>query len=265
MADYEDIIYGVKDHVATITINRPKRLNAFTQKTIYEWEDALRKAEADADVGVIVFTGVGERAFSSGGDVNWEAEGGTRVEDYHTAEMIIACPKPVIARVNGWCIGGGNHLAYFCDITIAAEHAKFGQNGPRVGSPAGGYMVAHLANIIGHKRAREMWLLCRHYTAREMLEWGLVNAVVPMEKLDEEVDKWCKEMLALSPTCLAAVKASFRHVMKGTMDRDMFENLEQVKPSYFETGEQAEGASAFLEKRTPDFSQWRWGSPPGDA
>ena len=265
MADYEDIIYGVKDHVATITINRPKQLNAFTQKTIYEWEDALRTAEADVDVGVIVFTGVGERAFSSGGDVNWEAEGGVQEEDYHTAEMIIDCPKPVIARVNGWCIGGGNHLAYFCDITIAAEHARFGQNGPRVGSPAGGYMVSQLANIVGHKRAREMWLLCRRYTAREMLEWGLINAVVPMEKLDEEVDKWCQEMLALSPTCLAAIKASFRHVMKGTMDHDMFENIRAVKPDYFETGEQMEGASAFLEKRTPDFSQWRWGSPPGDA
>lgn len=263
MADYEDIIYGVKDHVATITINRPKQLNAFTQKTIYEWEDALRKAEADTDVGVIVFTGVGERAFSSGGDVNWEAEGGAREEDYHTAEMIIDCPKPVIARVNGWCIGGGNHLAYFCDITIAAEHARFGQNGPRVGSPAGGYMVAQLANVIGHKRAREMWLLCRHYTAQEMLEWGLVNAVVPIEKLDEEVDKWCQEILALSPTCLAAIKASFRHIMKGTMDRDMFENLNRVKPDYFETGEQAEGASAFLEKRAPDFSPWRWGSAEG--
>ncbi len=121
-------------------------------------------------------------------------------------------------------------------------------------------MVSQLAAIVGHKRAREMWLLCRRYSAQEMLEWGLVNAVVPMEKLDEEVDTWCQEMLALSPTCLAAIKASFRHVMKGTMDRDMFENLEQVKPSYFETGEQAEGASAFLEKRTPDFSQWRWGS-----
>ena len=157
--------------------------------------------------------------------------------------MIIDCPKPVIARVNGWCIGGGNHLAYFCDITIAAEHARFGQNGPRVGSPAGGYMVSQLANIVGHKRAREMWLLCRRSSAQEMYEWGLVNSVVPLEQLDEEVGKWCQEMLSLSPTCLAGIKASFRHIMKGTMDRDMFQNLEQVKPDYFETGEQAEGAA----------------------
>ena len=260
MADYKDILYNVKNHVATITNNRPKKLNAFTQNTIYEWEDALRVAEADRDVGVIVFTGTGERAFSAGGDVNWEAEGGTREEDYHTAEMIIDCPKPVIARVNGWCIGGGNHLAYFCDITIAAEHARFGQNGPRVGSPAGGYMVAHLANIVGHKRAREMWLLCRRYSAQEMYDWGLVNAVVPMEKLDEEVDKWCQEILSLSPTCLAGVKNSFNYIMKETMGKDMFENLAEVKPDYFDTGEQMEGASAFLEKRTPDFSQWRWGT-----
>ena len=118
-------------------------------------------------------------------------------------------------------------------------------------------MVSQLANIVGHKRAREMWLLCRRYSAQEMLEWGLVNAVVPMEDLDAEVDKWAQEMLSLSPTCLASVKNSFRHIMKGTMDRDMFENLNEVNPAFFETGEQAEGAGAFLEKRTPDFSPWR--------
>ncbi len=259
MREYKDIIYTIDDHVATIAINRPRKLNAFTQNTIYEWEDALREAERDPDVGVIVFTGVGEKAFSAGGDVNWEAEGGTKEEDYHTAEMIINCPKPVVARVNGWCIGGGNHLAYFCDITIAAEHAKFGQNGPRVGSPAGGHMVAHLANIVGHKRAREMWLLCRHYTAQQMYEWGLVNAVVPMETLDDEVRKWCDEMLALSPTCLAAVKASFKYIMAETMKRDMFDILNEVNPNFFNTAEQEEGARAFLEKRIPDFNRWRYG------
>jgi 2-ketocyclohexanecarboxyl-CoA hydrolase len=255
--EYKDILYGVKDYVATITINRPHKLNAFTQNTIYEWEDALRRATADRAVGVIVFTGAGDRAFSAGGDVNWEAEGGTKEEDYHTAQMIIECPKPVIARVNGWCIGGGNHLAYFCDITIAAEHARFGQNGPRVGSPAGGHMVAHLANIVGHKRAREMWMLCRRYSAQEMLQWGLVNAVVPMEKLDEEVDKWCREILSLSPTCLATVKTSFKHIMEDTMKKDLFDILREVKPDYFDTGEQEEGARAFLEKRKPDFTRFR--------
>ncbi|HTO83393.1 MAG TPA: enoyl-CoA hydratase-related protein [Methylomirabilota bacterium] len=257
MEPYKDILYGVQDWVATITINRPKTLNAFTQHTIYELEHAFRKAEADRSVGVIVITGTGERAFSSGGDVNWEKEGGTQREDYHLAEMIIDSPKAVIARVNGYCIGGANHLAYFCDITIAAEHAIFGQNGPRVGSPAGGYMVAHAANVLGHKRAREMWMLCRRYTAKQMLEWGLVNAVVPMAQLDAEVRKWADEILALSPTCIKTVKASFRHHMDTIMDQDMHQVLQKVAPNFYETGEQLEGASAFLEKRKPDFNKWR--------
>ncbi len=254
---YKDILYGVKDKVATITINRPEKLNAFTQNTIFEWEDALKRAWHDKSVGVIVFTGAGERAFSAGGDVKWEAEGGGREEDYHTAQMIIACPKPVVARVDGWCIGGGNHLAYFCDITIASDRSRFGQNGPRVGSPAGGFMVAQLAHIVGHKRAREMWLLCRRYSAQEMLQWGLINAVVPPEKLDEEVRKWCDEMLSLSPTCLRSVKNSFRRIMDDTMSRDMYDNLNEFAPDYFDTGEQLEGANAFLEKRKPNFDPWR--------
>ncbi len=257
MTEYTDILYGVKNRVATIAINRPKTLNAFTQHTLYEMEDAIRRAEADRDVGVLVITGTGERAFSSGGDMHWEAEGGVQREDYNLADMIVDCPKPVIARVNGYAIGGGNHLVYFCDITIAAEHAIFGQNGPRVGSPAAGYMVSHLANIVGHKRAREMWLLCRRYTAAEMYAWGLVNAVVPMEKLDEEVDKWAQEMLSLSPTCLKIVKASFRHHMEPVMGLDMFDVIERAAPDYFGTGEQQEGATAFLEKRAPDFGKWR--------
>jgi 2-ketocyclohexanecarboxyl-CoA hydrolase len=254
---YKDILYDVKDRVATITINRPDKLNAFTQDTIYEWEDALTKASNDKKVGVIVFTGTGNRAFSAGGDVNWEKEGGSKTEDYKTAHMLIACPKVVIARVNGWCIGGGNHLAYFCDITIASEHSRFGQNGPRVGSPAGGYMVAHLANIVGHKRAREMWMLCRRYSAQEMLTWGLVNAVVPEANLDEEVRKWCDEVLSLSPTVLKCIKNSFKYIMDDTMKKDMFENLNEVAPNYFDTGEQEEGASAFLQKRKPNFEPYR--------
>ncbi len=257
MTEYTDILYRMDNRVATIAINRPKTLNAFTQHTLYEMEDAIRRAEADRDVGVLVITGTGERAFSSGGDMHWEAEGGVQREDYNLADMIVDCPKPVIARVNGYAIGGGNHLAYFCDITIAAEHAIFGQNGPRVGSPAAGYLVSHLANIVGHKRAREMWLLCRRYTAQEMLAWGLVNAVVPMEKLDEEVDKWAQEMLSLSPTCLKILKASFRHHMEPVMGLDMFDVIERVAPDYFETGEQQEGAAAFLDKRAPDFGKWR--------
>jgi len=203
MEAYTDILYTVEGGRGTIAINRPKTLNAFTQHTIDEMEDAFRKAEGDRSVGVIVITGTGERAFS------------------------------------------------------AAEHAIFGQNGPRVGSPAGGYMVSQLANIVGHKRAREMWLLCRRYTARQMLEWGLVNAVVPMDKLDEEVEKWANEMLALSPTCLKVVKASFKHHMEHVMGLEMHDLVARIAPGYYESGEQQEGAQAFLEKRPPDFSRWR--------
>ncbi len=257
MADYQDILYTVKDHIATITINRPKSLNAFTGDTIAEMVDAVKNASADRDVGVLVITGVGERAFCVGGDVKWEADGGLEGLDFPLNQMILECPKPVIARVNGYSIGGGNHLAYFCDLTIAAEHAIFGQNGPRVGSPASGYIVGYLANVVGHKRAREMWMVLRKYSAREMLDWGLVNAVVPYEQLDAEVNKWAQEMLALSPTCLRLIKQTFRDNVGHLMDQTMKKMITTHAPNYFETGEQQEGANAFLEKRAPDFSPWR--------
>ena len=259
MRNYQDILYSVEDFVATITINRPKVLNAWTQVTMDEIVDAVHMAGKDPAVGVIVLTGIGERAFCVGGDVNWEAAGGLEPGEYRfeMAHAIIDCPKPVIARVNGYAIGGGNHLAYFCDITIAAEHAIFGQNGPRVGSPAAGYMVSHSANILGHKRARELWLLCRKYSAREMLDWGLVNSVVPMEELDMEVRKWADEMLSLSPTCLKVIKGSMRQHMEGILDQEMIPVVDKIAPGYFETGEQKEGSTAFLEKRKPDFNRWR--------
>jgi 2-ketocyclohexanecarboxyl-CoA hydrolase len=255
--EYTDIIYEAADNVCTITINRPKVLNAWTQHTLYELEDAFLKADSDSSVGVIVLTGTGERAFCVGGDVNWEASGGLAKVDFNLGHLLIDLAKPVIARVNGYSIGGGNHLAYFCDITIAAEHAQFGQAGPRVGSPAGGYMVSHLTNIVGHKRAREIWMLCRKYSAHQMLEWGLVNAVVPFNELDNEVRRWADEMLALSPTCLKIVKASFKQAMAPVMKAEMQDLIDEYAPNYFETGEQHEGASAFLEKRKPDFSPWR--------
>jgi 2-ketocyclohexanecarboxyl-CoA hydrolase len=257
VAEYKDIIYEIKDYVARITINRPKSLNAFTGDTVKEIEDAIADATTNPDVGVLVITGTGERAFCVGGDVNWEAGGGLDGLDFNIDRQIIDCPKPVIARVNGYSIGGGNHVAYFCDFTIAAEHAIFGQNGPRVGSPAAGHLVSYLANVLGHKRAREMWMLCRKYTAKEMLDWGLVNAVVPYDKLDEEVDKWCRELLSLSPTCLKVLKQTFRDNVDDVMASDQKDVLLRVAPNYFETGEQPEGARAFLEKRAPDFSPWR--------
>jgi 2-ketocyclohexanecarboxyl-CoA hydrolase len=251
---YEEILYDVRNYVATIAINRPQSLNALTARTLEELEDAIQVAGTDRNVGVVILTGVGDRAFCAGGDMKWEAAGGLVDLDYRIDRLLCECPKPVIARVNGYAIASGNHIAYYCDLTIAAEHAIFGQNGPRVGSPAGGRIVSHLAAIIGHKRAREMWMLCRRYSAKEMLDWGLVNAVVPYGELDAEVDRWAKELLALSPTCLRIVKRSFVQTMDRTEQRMV---LDEVARGYFETGEQQEGAAAFLEKRPPDFGRWR--------
>jgi len=254
---YSDILYAVDAGVCTITINRPERLNAFNGHTIEELRDAVRRADADRAVGVIVLTGAGGRSFSSGGDVEWEVECGLKGHDWHLGAEIVACSKPVIARVNGYAIGGGHHLAYFCDFTIASDNSVFGQNGPRVASPAGGYVVSHLASIIGHKRAREMWMLCRRYTAAEMLEWGLVNAVVPADQLDEEVRKWADDLLALSPTALKTVKSSFHDHMLPYMGKNVSDVVAEVAPDFFRSGEQEEGGRAFLEKRKPDFSAFR--------
>ena len=251
---YQDILYSVADGVATITINRPEKLNAMRGLTIDEMENAIARAGADRSAGVLVLTGAGDRAFSSGGDVDWELEGGLKDLDLRINRLVLSCLKPVIARVNGYAIASGNHIAYFCDFTIAAEHSVFGQNGPRVGSPAAGHYVSYLADIIGHKRAREMWMLCRRYPAQQMLDWGLVNAVVPREELDAEVARWCRELLALSPTCLKTVKRSFNRLVDLTPIMDV---VDEVAPGYFDSGEQEEGAKAFLEKRAPDFSRWR--------
>lgn len=266
----KEIYYDVKDYVATITINRPKKLNSFTGDNIVEIQNLLDEAGKDPKVGVIVLTGTGDRAFCVGGDVNWEkgvewekegkggkSKSGLEHLNFTLDRQIVECPKPVIARVNGYAIGAGHHIAYFCDFTIAAEHSIFGQNGPRVGSPAGGYIVSHAANVLGHKRARELWMLCRRYTAQQALDWGLVNSVVPKEKLDEEVKKYCDELLSLSPTCLRIVKRSFYYHMEPIMSRDMPDLIKEIRPNYFETGEQTEGANAFLEKRKPDFSKFR--------
>jgi 2-ketocyclohexanecarboxyl-CoA hydrolase len=254
---YTDILYDVAGNAATISINRPKTLNAFTAHTISEMSDALRRAEGDREVGVVVLTGVGSKAFSSGGDAAWEAAGGVDGFDWTLGRQVAELRKPVIARVNGYAIAGGNHLAYFCDFTIAAEHSIFGQNGARIASPAGGHCVAHLASIVGHKRAREMWMLCRRYTARQAYEWGLVNAVVPEAELDAEVRRWCDELLALSPTVLRTLKASFRTHMESYIEHNVSDILESVNPGFFASGEQKEGVDAFIEKRKPDFSPWR--------
>lgn len=255
--DFTDILYSVDKGVATIAINRPHKLNAFNGHTLGEIRDAIDRAAADRAVGVIVLTGVGDRSFSAGGDVEWEVNGGLEGHDWHLGRQIVDCPKPIIARVSGYAIGGGNHIAYFCDFTIAADHSIFGQNGPRVGSPAGGYVVSHLASVLGHKKARELWMLCRRYSAQQALDMGLINAVVPKENLDEEVRRWADDILSLSPTVLRLVKISFRNQMESYMGRNVSDMLREHKPDYFQTGEQQEGGNAFLEKRKPDFTKWR--------
>lgn len=253
--NFKDIIYEARDHVARITINRPKQLNAFTGDTLKELTLAVETAGADDDIGVVVLTGAGDRAFSAGGDVNWEKEGGLErqiLEPYLFHVTLSRCLKPTIARVNGYAIGGGHHMAYFCDLTIASEQAIFGQNGPRVGSPACGAMVSYLTRVTGAKKAREIWMLCRRYTAKEALEMGIVNTVVPHEQLDEEVDKWCKEILALSPTCLKILKASFVEEYNALLGQGDELRRYMTTPEFWKY-EQQEGATAFLEKRAPDF------------
>lgn len=258
--DFEDIIYTVDGGVATITINRPSKLNAVTTQSLQEIEAALDDAGKDPSVGVVVLTGSGEKSFCAGADVSWQKAGKmgrTGSAMYSPPYMqIVRCPKPVIARVNGYAIGGGNHFAYFCDFTIAAEHAVFGQSEPRVAYPASGPVVNYVARIVGHKRARELWMLGRRYSAKEMMEWGLVNAVVPMAELDAEVARWCDELLSVSPTCLKVYKASFVEEFEDLLGQADLLRRWLVPPEFWET-EQKEGTSAFLEKRKADYSRFR--------
>jgi naphthoate synthase len=210
---YNDIIYQVKDNVARILINRPEKFNAFRTSTLKEICRALEEAELDDDVRVVVLRGAGEKAFCTGGDVE-EAKGGgynKEMDYWHTKthSMIRSITKPVIAAVNGWAIGGGHILHFLCDLSIAADTAKFGQVGPKVGSFDAGFGAAYLARVVGEKKAREIWFLCRTYTAQEALQMGLVNKVVPLSELDSEVAKWCDEIKELSPYAIRFLKHAF--------------------------------------------------------
>ncbi|MDO8477435.1 MAG: enoyl-CoA hydratase-related protein [Candidatus Rokubacteria bacterium] len=259
---FEDLLYEARGGVAKIIINRPRSLNSLTGITMRELTQAIEHAGLDRSIGVIVLTGAGDRAFSSGGDVKWEKEGGLerRHLDFNPRsvhEAIRHCGKPVIAAVKGYAIGMGNHLAYFCDVTIAADNAIFGQNGPRVGSPAEGWLVTYAQRVLGTKKAREMWMFCRQYTAQEALEMGLANVVVPLNEFDEEVDKWCQEILSLSPTCLKIVKASFESDIDYLRDPSPNHFQKLLAPDFFQSPESKEGQNAFLEKRKPDFMQFR--------
>jgi len=260
--DYQDIRYEERDHVATITLHRPEVMNAFRGRTCEELIHALGRAGYDKNVGAIVLTGAGERAFCTGGDQSGHTESGayagTRgvigmpIDEVHT--MMRDVPKPVVAKVRGYAIGGGNVLATVCDLTIAAESAVFGQVGPKMGSVDPGFGTAYLSRVIGEKRAREMWFLCRRYSAAEALAMGLVNAVVPDDRLDAEVDAWCSELVKRSPTAIALAKRSMN------ADSESIRGLGslgfQAVALYYGTEESREGGAALAEKREPDFRRF---------
>jgi dihydroxynaphthoic acid synthetase len=266
---FNDIIYEKYNGRAKITINRPEVLNAFTNDTLQEMLYALQDAWVDKDVGVVILTGAGEKAFTVGGDqkVN-KAVGSDSGQSFgslvklpmpnlhaQVLQAIRDLPKVVIAAVNGYAIGGGHVLHVVCDLTVAADTAQFGQVGPRVGSFDAGYGSAYLARIVGEKKAREIWYLCARYTAEEALKMGLVNKIVPPDKLNEEVEKMCDTLLERSPTALAALKASFN------ADTDAVWGIHSMAGIalnlYYGTEEAAEGRNAFLEKRTPQFGKYR--------
>jgi 2-ketocyclohexanecarboxyl-CoA hydrolase len=257
---YEDILYDATNGVATITINRPDKLNAFRGQTCEELIHAFHRAGWDKSIGVIVLTGAGDKAFCTGGDQSahagsYDGRGtiGLPIDEVQT--VIRDVPKPVIARVQGYAIGGGNVLATLCDLTIASERAQFGQVGPKVGSVDPGFGTAFLAQVVGEKRAREMWYLCRRYTAQQAYELGLVNVVVPHDKLDDEVSVWCAELMERSPTALAIAKRSFNAATENL--RGLGSLGMQSLALYYETEESKEGVRAFREKRKPDFRKYQ--------
>jgi naphthoate synthase len=259
--DYTDIIYEHADGMAKITINRPEVRNAFRPKTVNELIDAFSRAREDVRVGVVLFTGAGGQAFCSGGDqrVRGDAgyvddEGVPRLNVLDLQRLIRITPKPVIALVAGYAIGGGQVLHVVCDLTIAADNAVFGQTGPKVGSFDAGYGSTYLARIVGHKKAREIWYLCRQYNAQQALDMGLINTVVPLDQLEAEGIRWAQEILAKSPLAIRLLKAAFN------ADTDGLAGIQQLGGDatllYYLSEEAQEGRNAFLEKRNPDFSKF---------
>ena len=261
-SSYEDILYHKGEGIAKITINRPEVMNAFRPKTIDEMVDAFKDAWEDERVGVVVLTGAGDRAFCSGGDQRLKGPGGYKDESGSTRMQVLelhrvmrTIPKPVVAMVNGYAIGGGHVLHVICDLTIASETAIFGQTGPKVGSFDGGFGAVYLARIVGEKKAREMWFLCRQYSAREAEKMGLVNRVVAPEELEAETVRWCKEMLNKSPTALRMLKVSFNAATDWVYGLQAMAH--GANSLFYGTEEALEGSNAFLEKRDPDFSPYR--------
>jgi naphthoate synthase len=259
--DYEDIVYETGDGIAKITINRPERRNAFRPTTLFELRDAFEKARDDGDVGVIIFTGAGTEAFCSGGDQKIRGDDGYvgpdgigRLNVLDLQIQIRRLPKPVIAMVAGYAVGGGHVLHVCCDLTIAADNAMFGQTGPKVGSFDGGYGAWLLAETVGLKKAREIWYLCRFYNAAEAEAMGLVNKVVPLAELEAETVQWCREMLDKSPLALRMLKGAINAVSDGAAGMQQFAG--DATLLYYMSEEAQEGRDAFKEKRRPDFSRF---------
>lgn len=258
---YEDILFDFYRGIARITINRPRYRNAFTPTTTAEMSDALRICREMADLCVVVITGAGDKAFCSGGDQNVKGKGGyigpdgvPRLSVLDVQKQIRSLPKPVIAMVNGYAIGGGHVLHVVCDLSVASENAVFGQTGPRVGSFDAGFGSSYLARIVGQKKAREIWFLCRQYDAQEALGMGLVNKVVPLAKLEDEVVEWAEAMMQHSPLALRMIKAGLNAELDG--QAGIQELAGDATLLYYLTDEAQEGKQAFLEKRRPDFRRF---------
>ncbi|GAB2967237.1 1,4-dihydroxy-2-naphthoyl-CoA synthase [Hymenobacter coalescens] len=259
--EFKEILFSFHEGIAKISINRPQVHNAFTPLTVQEMIEAMHICRDRTDIGVIVLTGEGGRAFCSGGDQSVRGHGGYVGEDtiprlnvLDLQKLIRSIPKPVVAMVAGWAIGGGHVLHVVCDLTIAADNARFGQTGPNVGSFDGGFGASYLARIVGQKKAREIWYLCDQYDAQEALDMGLVNKVVPLEQLEETTLQWCRKMLQKSPLALRMLKSSFNAELDG--QAGIQELAGNATLLYYLSEEAKEGKNAFLEKRQPDFSKY---------
>jgi len=262
VGQFEDIIYEKWDGIAKITINRPEVRNAFRPQTVLDMQKAFRDAHEDPEVGVIILTGAGNEAFCSGGDQKIRGDAGYVGEDQvprlnvlDLQKQIRSLPKPVIAMVAGYAIGGGHVLHVICDLTIAAENARFGQTGPRVGSFDGGFGAGYLARLVGPKKAKEIWFLCRQYDAQQALDMGLVNTVVPLDKLEETTVQWCREILQLSPLALRCLKSAFNAETDG--QAGIQELAGNATLLFYMSEEAHEGRDAFKQKRKPEFKKFK--------